>query len=290
MSLCVVHITGPRAAGKTELAAQLATRLGTEPTYFLRFVPRIDATVEKRRRLTHLPGAKQSLLHVYTPTKIFEQLPDALRDIKRNNRWATVLLETDTHPCHRQAYSYDVRVFVSAAPLDIHDVFRSPEETNAALRGILNDTCEFAHEIYGLTPDMALDESRFGIVPGATTANEPKRLRSDRDPLSDTQVVELLSSTIGIELALRVQFQPDFEGIACSDVVILNTTAGGRTDVVDAVAGRIERMQPYIRRRQNRSVHLAVCDLSDPEDLVHQDAVTQILQLIDAAKSEWPRA
>ncbi|MCK6482720.1 MAG: hypothetical protein HUU22_12490 [Phycisphaerae bacterium] len=290
MSLCVVHVTGPAASGKTELAAQLATRLHQEPTYFLRFVPQSDSASRQRNRLTHLPGAKQSLLHVYTPAKIFEQVPDALRDIKRNNRWATVLLETDTHPCHRQAYSYDVRVFVTAAPPDVHVVFRTPQETNAALRGILNDTCEFANEIYGLTPDMALDESRLGMVAGAATANEPNRIRSDRDPLSDTQVVELLSSTIGIELALRVQFQPDFECIACSDVVILNTTAGGRTDVVETVAGRIERMQPYIRRRQNRSVYLAVCDLSDPEDPIHQDAVAQVLQRIDAAKSDWPRA
>src|SRR5262245_30569998 len=120
MPLCVVHICGPRQSGKTELAKRLARSLGPVRPHHLHLVQWDGKAPQGCSAVMPLDDMHEPRRCTYTPERIVEQLPAALRAIKQTRRRATVLLETDSHPCHRQSYDYDVRAFVSHAPSSGH--------------------------------------------------------------------------------------------------------------------------------------------------------------------------
>lgn len=284
MALCVVHVCGPRRAGKTTAALRLAPRLGTDKPYHLRLIPSATATAAPLTIVSMMDGMRETRQVMYTPERIFEQLPAALKTIKLQRRWATVLLETDADPGFRHAGPFDVRLFVAPAARDVHEVFRTPAEAALAMNQIMQDTFAFAQEIYGLIPDATLDESRSGLSAKAALGGG----RAPGDPLSDTHMRNLLSSTVGGEIAARVQFQPDYHAIVESDVVVINTARGGTGEAVDQVAERVEKVLSKLPHPAGREPLLAVCDVADEEDPMQQLALGRLAALVAEAKADWP--
>ena len=100
----------------------------------------------------------------YTPDRVFETLPDALRMIRESEHRPFVVMEADADPALRHAYPYDYRAFIMRPPADLHEVFRSDSEAAAAMREVMQDTASFACEIFGLMDplDDALDCAETG--------------------------------------------------------------------------------------------------------------------------------
>ena len=284
MPLCVVHICGPAGSGKTELARRVARRLEPEQPHHLRLVRWDGDGPDFLTAVVPMDGMYESRRCTYSPARIFEQLPAALRSIKQVRRWGTVLLETDTDPCHRQAFEYGARVFVAPAPGDLFEVFRTPQQARAAFHRIMQDTLVFASEIFGLTPDKVLDESRYGL----SSLSDSTVLAAPAAAMSDTDMGRIQSTSVGRDLAMRIQLQPDYYAICESDVVLINTARGACHAGVDGIARRIELMQSQLPRPAGRQPMLAVCDLCDDSDPMQRQALERIKSLIDEAKADWP--
>jgi len=290
MSLCVAHICGPKGSGKTTLARYVAEILGVRDVYHVELI-RADAAVT-RDPLRLFPSGDSALLtrrFPYSPDRVFEQVPAVLQSIRRERRWATVLLETDSDPCHRQGPESDLRLFVASAPDMESDVFRSDEDAARVLNEVMNDSAAFAAEIYGLPdcPDLDnLDEDDSFIIPPADLKPGSDR---DRNPMTRSQYGRLLSSDIGLEIAARVQFQPDYQLLLESDVVLINTGRGGTGDVVDTVARRVEELQLCVRRPPGRETMLAVCDLMNPTDPMQRAGLKRVAELLRQVTATWPQ-
>lgn len=280
MALCVVHICGPRRAGKTTAAQHLARMLRDDPPFHVRMVPAAQGVTTSMTVVSQMDGMCEARMTTYTSERLFEQLPAALKAIKQKRRWATVLLETDPEPAFRQASPYDVRAFVAPQARDLYEVFRTPSQAAEAMNSIMQDTQAFAREIYGLIPDGDLDGSQAGSLPAAT--------RASGDPLTDTQMRHLLSSSVGGAIAARVQFQPDYHALVESDVVMINSARGGKGSVAEDVAARVDKVLAKLPHAPGREPMLAVCDLLNAGDPLQQLAFGRIAALIAEVKADWP--
>lgn len=289
MSLCIAHICGPKGSGKTTLAELLAAYLGSRDLFHLELVHGPDAPPDPVRLTPAARGALLTRRCAYEPDRLFEQLPIFLQSVRRERRWATVLLESDSDPCHRQAHDFAVRLFVAPAPVGEQDVFRPDDAAARALNEVMNDSAAFAAEVYGLPPVPELDELDPVAPPAPFDLAPAGEHVGDRDPLSRSQFGRLLDSDLGMEIAARVQFQPEYQLMLESDVVIINTGCGGAGDVIDTVARRIEELQLCIRRPAGREPLLAVCDLADGEDPMRRSALDRAAELVRAVTAQWPQ-
>ena len=260
MGLTVTLVSGPRRSGKSLVAGLLVEEvLGCGPHYL---------------RLTSCDGSKRPAIGINPPEKgcgvasaqwlcyerdrVFEVLPEALAAIHRHSRYGRVIIEADADPVLRHAYPYDQQIFVMPAPRSVNDVFRSSVQAARALQDALDDTTEFASEVFGLAPT----EPAWKDEP--SVEDDP---RDERDLLSQSQIRRFLHSQLGDELAVRMQLHPEYHGLIESDVVLVNVGASR----VSRVAERrcCERLEQLLARLEPlRGPHRPVfcCDPLDATD------------------------
>src|SRR5438105_13928044 len=83
MPLCVVHICGPRQSGKTDLAKRLAHALAPDRPHHLHMIKWDGRGPQGFVAVTSMEGMYESRRCTFSPERIFQQLPAALRAIKQ---------------------------------------------------------------------------------------------------------------------------------------------------------------------------------------------------------------
>lgn len=277
MALKTVHVSGPARGGKTTLIQQVARQLRDEVLLHLRLVS------DERSLAMHRPLAevRSSRRHVYAPERVYEQIPAFLHECQEFADPATVLLETDANPCFRLAYSYDVRIFVMPAPQHLDEVFRNPEIAERFLRQALQDSAEFAHEMFGMERVPGLDDSRVGLSRGP--GDGAARSAADLHDLS-----QVLATPLGAEIAARVKLEPTHHALLDADVVVLNAGRGGRGEIADVCARRIERLIASLPPEAERRPRFFSCDPLDPKDPLTPHCLDTIARLLRTSGTRSP--
>lgn len=263
MPLRVIFISGPPGAGKSTMIRMLAREVLPQPPHYIRLVPVVDGGAAQLR-LVNDPDEEclaSAQLVGYTPERVFEVLPESLQNVKRKQRFATVLIESTSDPCLRHAYPYDRRIFVMTPPRDVYEVFRRPEEASLALQQVMEDTAAFATEIFGLFEDSSLDDEE-GV-------RHHKRARPEHGvheelEVSELQVRRFLGTPLGAEIASRIQLQPDYHAMIESDVVVCNMPINHRPCDESAVR-RIETLIARVRSESRQDVSMFRCDLDEAQ-------------------------
>lgn len=265
MPLRVIFLCGPSGAGKSKVAGLIARNVLPRPPHYIRLHPAAPNGASSLHLADEgtFEGMASIQCVTYTSDRVFEILPEVLRNVRKQQRFATVLIEADADPCLRHAYPYDHRIFVMAAPDDIYHVFRRPAEASASLREVMQDTSAFASEIFGLFEDAA-----WGDEEGV---RHSKRVRTDEGveeqlEVSEQQVRRFLGSPLGAEIASRIQLQPEYHAMIESDVVLINTAVGSAASLVEECVKRIETLMGRIRNQAARDNALYCCDPLSTDD------------------------
>lgn len=269
----ILHISGPPASGKTTLARRLAALVQPAEPDYIRFDLQADASPARLRIARTLPEMASSTHRNVNPKLVFEQVADTLKTVATGHDHALVFIETDAQPCFRHAYPYHVTLFVMSPPAHLGIVFRSPTQTAQAIQRAMDDTSEFAAELFGL-----------GAGP-QDSATGPAIHPKDRKPQPTQSVEDFLSSDVGTEIAARMQLQPEYHAIMDSDVILLNVAQPGDRAVTARCVTEIDRLLETIRRRLGRQNWFAACNLLDQEDLIAKRALQRVKQLLQAAKA-----
>ncbi len=257
MHTSVVHVCGPRAAGKTLFCRRIAGLVGVSHVQHLRLElhakspsPRISVLGDA------LGGGLFSRnCRVNGPT-IFEDVADLIQLAGREWRGA-VIMETDTTPCYRHAFPYDVRVFVLRPPPRPEAIFRSPEEAERAMELAMHDTGVFAAEIFGLGPGP--HDSSENKAPRSAEANTAELPRPECDEMP-------WRPDVAADLALRFQLRPEYHSLMDSDLVLLNAAPPIDRKSAAACVERITALLETLRLRLNRLAWFAACDMGDDDD------------------------
>ena len=93
------------------------------------------------------------------------------------------------------------------------------------------------------------------------------------------QVRRFLHTPLGAEIASRIQLQPAYQGLAESDVAIVNTSVGATTAEVDDCVHRIETLMSRIHQNHSASGFLFCCDPLDPLDPVRPRLFSRLADL-----------
>lgn len=250
MGLRVTFLSGPRRSGKSRVIHTMLERLWKVKPHYLRLT---TSPLEKRHPKPTISeemegGVASAQWLACSPDRIFEFLPEHLNKIHKADRYGSVVIEADADPDLRYAYPYDHRVFVMPLPGAVREVFREPARAAEELRRVLDDTASFASEIFGI----------FG-----ERDDEPSEQRQE---LSATQVRGFLNSPLGDELATRIQLQQPFHGLVESEVIVVNTQTGIRTDETDECLRRVGQLLDRLRNGTPRQSELFVCDPGNPKD------------------------
>lgn len=256
----VIFVSGPRHSGKTTLVHLMAAcATNGESPHYIRLVPVEDQTGP---RLTLLGDLKTSNLSSwkrvnYDATRIFELLPECLRQIAELRGSRTILIEADADPALRYAYPYDQRIFVMRCPETVKEVFRSPNEAAVALREVMDDTAAFASEMFGLFDATGLEEDE-----PLTTHRLSDRgtVREERMEITAVQMRRFMNSPLGAEVASRIQLQPPYHSLMESDLIVVNMGVGAMTDVVDRVIRQVQTMINRLGGGRLNRPQLVACD------------------------------
>ncbi|MCB9850321.1 MAG: hypothetical protein H6817_06410 [Phycisphaerales bacterium] len=257
MALNVIMITGPRRSGKSALAAALIAEVCTSEPHYIRLAAQEGTKRPPLRKEGEKKGcgvATATWVN-YDPRLVFETLPATLAAVQRRDRVGCVLIEADTDPNLINAYPYDTHIFTVPAPEKTTDVFRSPYEAKQALQSALHDTSAFVGEIFGVCADVD-DSSDDSLSDGSD---------EERPDMSDSQIVELMRSPLGEQLASRIQCHSEYHGLLDSDAIVVNTGVGGVSEAVDEVVHRLEKLARQTRRKDMAPI-VFCCDVRDQED------------------------
>lgn len=257
MSATILHISGPPACGKTTLAKILARRAANSKPFFLRLAVRKERPVQPLRLSVAMDEMADCVRRTVRSDLVFEEVSGAIAEIAPSDRRPTIIVETGTEPCFRHAYPYDVKVFVMAVPEDMETVFRNPSETAVAIDRAMEDTSEFAAELFGLDRDF----HDSGSLP-AIEATKDSGTRAGVVQSAE----EFLYSDVGAEIASRMQLQPAYHAIIDSDVILLNLAVGRDRALAAPCARQIVSLLEPLQRRLGRRYWFAACDLvaADP--------------------------
>lgn len=210
------------------------------------------------------PGAEAALassqLVVYNAERCFEVIAEALQTLPPGSSPYIVLLEGDGDPCLRYAYPYDRRIFVMPAPSNIYEVFRTPEQAAVALRKVMEDTADFAAEIFGLFDEDQIEQNTGLLTPEGGSPWSWDRQAHQAITVDEGELRNFIESPIGMEIASRIQLQPEYQGLVESDVILVNVGVGATTGVVDEVARRLELLLSRIRSQAQNDGLLFCCD------------------------------
>lgn len=271
MPVQTLFINGPAGGGKTTVAHVVATQVMDRPVHYLRTRQAASDRIEvvsppasqpAPADLTPPVWASHHLVD-YSPDRVFETLPDALRKVRRIERKAFIVIEADADPALRHAFPYDYRMFVMGCPRHINDVFRTPKAAAVALQQVMQDTAAFAAEIFGLFESDLMDDTvelSTKYLSGAGGG------RIEHLELSETQIIRFLKSPLGGEIASRIQLQPDYHAMVESDVVLINTGVGEEGEALCACVQRIEKLLARIRHDTRRHSVLYWGDVFNRQD------------------------
>lgn len=275
MADTILHISGPRGAGKSTLVRLIASLACADRVHHIRFDLHGDDAVPHLRLVDREP-AKIRNHHCYvSPQTVFETFAEVVPSVTCPDESSVLMIETDAHPCFRNAYPYDGKVFIMPPPARLDDVFRQPEETAGAIDRAMHDTAEFAAELFGLERVGPQDSAWLPALDARDVRN-----------LGDHQTVdEFLNSPIGIEIAARLHLRPMFQGIVDCDVVFVNTSLGGNMSVLRACTERLERLIEPLRERLKRRLCLAACDPLDRRDPATERGLRHVTELLAAART-----
>jgi len=253
----ILHISGPPASGKTTLARILAARAGASRPYYLRLDVHTERPAQPLRLSVSLDEMADCARRTVRSDLVFEEVSEAIREIAPPDERPTIIVETGAEPCFRHAYPYDVKVFILAVPDDLETVFRSPMETAVAIDRAMEDTAEFAAELFGLDRDF----HDSGALP-AIDATRDGRATAEIAQSAE----EFLQSDVGTEIASRMQLQPAYHAIIDSDVILLNLAAGKDRELTMRCAQQIVSLLGPLQRRLGRRYWFAACNLeaADP--------------------------
>ncbi|MCP4590427.1 MAG: hypothetical protein GY842_06775 [bacterium] len=266
MSLSVTLLSGPRRSGKSKVADLLVEEVFDRRPHYVRLSavnggkrPPVEVTPP-----AHSCGVATAQWFCYESERIFELLPTLLAAIHKRDRTGQVIIEADADPALRHAYPYDRQLFVMRAPQAMGDVFRSSIQAARALQDVLDDTAEFAAEVFGVDHGQGyLDDDT----------------REDRDLLSKTQIRMFLDSPLGDQLATRIQLRPEFHGAAESDLILVNTATGTPSTVVGRCCRRLEQMLASVSGSSVADRSVLRCDPQDPSDPGRDDLVETLRTL-----------
>lgn len=250
MGLNTTFVSGVRRSGKSAVIRTMIDRLWKRKPHYIRLAQSGgDKTPPKQtQRRPQNAGVASARWLDYDAEHVFEILPAALAAIHRADPYGSVVIEADSDPVLRCAYSYDHRVFVMPVPGSIEEVFRDAAHAAEELKQALEDTVAFASEIFGMFSDGRQDDA------------EPPE---DRPDLSETNMRGFLYSPLGDELATRIQLQPPYHGLVESDVILVNTATGKCTDDTRECLNRIERLIARLRGNSGQRTELFHCDPRD---------------------------
>jgi hypothetical protein len=257
MALIVTLVYGPRRSGKSTIIREMISQIYDRAPHYLR----LTAVGGDKQRPVCLcaPADKCGVasarwLH-YAPERVYEELPEVLSRIHRDDRYGHVIIEADGDPGLLHAYPYTTRLFVMPAPRSLGEVFRSTTQTAETLQRMLDDTVTFASEVFGLCPgEDCLDDDT----------------REERPALTASQVSNFLHTPLGDELVTRTSLQPDYHGLVESDMVLINSAVGGATSVVDITRHSIERMLGRLCEPAHRDHRVYCCDPLNARDPLRQ--------------------
>jgi len=271
MSATILHISGPAACGKTTLARIFATRAGESKPFLLRLDVRKERPMQPLRLSVQMDQMADCARRAVRSDLVFEEVSQAIGEIAPPDAQPTIIVETGAEPCFRHAYPYDVKVFILAVPDELGTVFRNPTETALAIDRAMDDTSEFAAELFGLDRDFhdsgnlpAVDVAQDSRV-GAGLVQSPE---------------EFLRSDVGAEIASRMQLQPAYHAIIDSDVILLNLAAGKNGELAALCARQIDFLLEPLRRRLGRQYWFAACNLTaaDPQTRRALETVEALLR------------
>ncbi len=251
MGLTVSLVIGPRHAGKSSLIEVIKDEVCKSKPHLLRLIPSNRAKHSAIKPLSLASEHETSFENIiYDPDRVFETLPEILTRIHAQDRYGCVIIEGDADPNLLQAYPYDFALFIMPSPESENDIFRSKDQVKKAFEAAMNDTAAFTSEIFGVG---GVDDSWSG---------ERKTPRPD---MSDSQMIRLLDSPLGQELASRIQCHPDYHGLIDSNAIVVNTGIGATSGAADAVVARLETLindnSPV-----NGSRSIYCCDVLDRHD------------------------
>lgn len=253
MGLTVTLISGPRASGKSTVIRTMIKEVLDRPPHYVRLAV-VDGGVRlpTRKALLREPrGAADAQWLCYDRDRIFELLPETIGAIHKQDRYGRVLIEADSDPVLRHAYPYDQQVFVMPAPRSLSEVFRTPRQAARALQDALDDTAEFAAEVFGLAPGDSSSDDDSG---------------EERALLTQSQIKQFLDSPLGDQLATQIQLQSAYHGLAECDVVLVNAIAGGAPSVLADCKRRLELLLARLRGPKAARQVVFCCDLADRDD------------------------
>lgn len=269
----ILHISGPPASGKTTLAELLAARAhGTKPDYI-----RFDLGSDTAPRTLRIAGSLCDMASITHQTihseLVFEKVADAIKTIAANQSGNTIFVETNAHPCFRHAYPYHVKVFVMLPPPTLGVLFRTEAETAEAIHRAMDDTAEFASELFGM-----------GAGPQDSTMLPNVKL-PDAKTQPAQSVEDFLNSDVGMEIAARMQLQSEYHAIMDSDVIILNVGLSHDEAVTARCAKRLDALLETLRQRLRRQSWFIACDPFDGDDPRCRRGLERIEALLNAAKA-----
>lgn len=253
MGLAVTFVSGPRRSGKSLVAGLLIDEVLERNPHYLR----LSAVNGGKRPPVGIDPPKQGCAVAsaqwlcYEPDRIFATLPEALAAIHKRDRYGRVIIEADADPVLHHAYPYDQQVFVVPAQQSLGHMFRTSHQAARALQDVLDDTAEFAAEVFGLPhSDGYIDDDT----------------RGDRDLLSKSQIRVFLASPLGDQLATQIQLHPEYHGLVESDVVLINAAAGGAPNVGDGCCRRLEGLLTRAAGPTTARGTIFCCDPTDETD------------------------
>lgn len=262
----VVFVSGPNGAGKTRLVHFMVEEAMRVRPHHIRLVRR-SPVGQPYLELVQLPD-KSNLASSrridYDPDCCCETLNDAIQALPSTGPVNIVLVEGDGDPCLRWAYPYDRRIFVMPAPDDVYDVFRTPEQAAVALKKVMEDTASFATEIFGLFDEKQV-EQETGLMLDSGSSWTWDRSARHAVEVSEADLRKFIDTPLGMEIASRIQLQPEYHGLVESDVILINM-AVGRGHAVDEVSRRLELLLSRIRSQAQNDGLLFCCDPCERED------------------------
>lgn len=285
MPIETLLINGPARSGKSDLSRLIVAHALDRPAHYLRMKPARDGHTNELLPLNAADlagiGDDWCTAHVvhYTPERVFEILPEALRTVRDGSPDLFAIIEADGDPALRHAYPYDYRVFVMAPPVDLYTVFRASHEAAKALKQVMEDTAAFASEIFGLFQGDGLDDSA-GIIHHFPQRSHPSGPAIEVLDIHEPQLRQFLRSPIGVEIASRIQLQPDYHSIVEADVAVINTGLGATGDVVKECVKRIEKLLARVRHDARRYSVLYWGDIIDKHDPAHHQLLRRLRTLL----------
>ncbi len=272
----IIHISGPAGSGKTLLIRRLSSLLRADRIYHIRF----DLSAGDGPPMLRLVSSAEHnarVMHCYVrPELVFETFADVLPRIAQPDESAIIFVETNSNPCFRHAFPYDVKVFQMTAPKSIEGVFRTADETAGAIHRAMHDTAEFAAELFGLDRLSPHDSALLPSLDPHDAASHDH----------DQSVDEFLNSPMGTEISVRMQLRPEFQGIIDADVVFLNNAIQPNIFMENTCVARIEELLDRLRHRLERRSWFAACDPLDGADPKTAGGWRLIVDLLAVAKTE----